>query len=188
MPKLSHANVAILFADLQDSIVGHSGTNPEGAIRRSAAALAGFARDLRIPAIASVVPFGTDDPQPIAEISAALPQIRTFARGGPAVLAHPETRDAILHSPRRILAIAGVASEVVVLHASLAARELGFDVHVLLDACGGFSARTEEAALREIEKAGGITSSVASFTTRLADEFRTPEGQAAMGALQALMS
>lgn len=188
MPKLSHTDVTILFADLQDSIVGHSGTNPEGAIRKSAAALAGFARDLAIPVIASVVPFGTENPCAIAEITAALPQIRTFARSGPAVFAHPETRDTILHSHRRILAIAGVASEVVVLHASLAARELGFDVHVLLDASGGFSPRTEDAALREIEKAGGVTSSVASFATRLADEFGTPEGQAAFGALTALMS
>ena len=104
------------------------------------------------------------------------------------MFAHPETWDTILHSPRRILAIAGVASEVVVLHASLAARELGFDVHVLVDACGGFSARTEDTALREIEKAGGITSAVASFTTRLADEFGTLEGKAAMSARQALMS
>lgn len=188
MPKLLTSNILILFADLQDSIVGHGSTNPEGVIRKSAGALAAFARDLRIPAIASVVPFGTDDPQPIREIKADLPDIRTYPRAGPAIFAHAETRDAILTSGRRTLAIAGVASEVVILHAALAAREFGLNVHVLLDAGGGFSARTEDAAIREMEKAGAVTSSVASFTTRLADEFSSPEGQAVMGALQALMS
>ncbi|WP_288582436.1 isochorismatase family protein [uncultured Methylobacterium sp.] len=187
MPQLAPADVAILFADLQDSIVGHAATADEASIRKSAGALAGVARDLGLPAFASVVPFGTDDPRPIAEITAALPDIPILKRGGPAVFAHAPSREALLGTGRRVLAIAGVASEVVVLHAALAARSASLDVHVLLDASGGFSDRTEAAALREIEAAGGITSSVASFATRLADTFDTREGQAAMGALVRLM-
>ncbi|MFH6786945.1 MULTISPECIES: isochorismatase family protein [Methylobacterium] len=187
MPQLVPADVAVLFADLQDSIVGHAATTDEARLRKSAGALAGVARDLGLPAFASVVPFGTDDPRPIAEITAVLPDIPVLTRGGPAVFAHAPSREALLGTGRRVLAIAGVASEVVVLHAALAARAAGLDVHVLLDASGGFSDRTEAAALREIEAAGGITSSVASFATRFADTFETREGQAAMGALVRLM-
>ncbi|GJD52140.1 hypothetical protein OPKNFCMD_4902 [Methylobacterium crusticola] len=187
MPNLAPSDVVLLFADLQDSIVGHSATNGEAAIRKAAGALAVLARDLAIPAVASVVPFGTDDPRPLAEITAALPDVPVLARGGPSVFAHALTRDAILGTGRRTLVLAGVASEVVVLHASLRAREAGLAVHVLLDASGGFSPRTEAAALREIEAAGGVTSSVASFATRLADAFDGPEGRAAMAALVSLM-
>ena len=188
MPVLTSSDLVILFADLQDGIVGHSATTDEPSLRRSAGALAAFAQALSIPCVASVVPFGTDDPQPIVEIAAALPRLPVIARAGPSVFAHAPTRDAIAATGRKTLVVAGVASEVVVLHAALAARAAGLDVHVLLDASGGFSPRTEAAALREMERAGAVSSSVASFTTRLAEDFSTAEGQAAMAALMSLMS
>ncbi len=187
MIRFDPADTMILFADLQDSIIGLSGTNDEAAIRKSAAALAGFARGMRLPAFASVVPFGTDNPRPLAEITAALPDIPVFARGGPKIFAHAPTRDALQATGRRTLAIAGVATEVVVLHAVLAARAADYSVFVLLEASGGFSPRTEAAALRSMEAAGAVTGSVASFATGFADEFASPEGQAAMGALTVLM-
>lgn len=187
MPSLSPTDALILFADLQHAIVGHSATNPEKTIRRSAGALAAFARDVGIPALASVIPFGTEHPKPIGEILDALPDIPVFPRGGPAVFSHGPTRSAIAATGRRNLIIAGVASEVVVLHAAVAALELGMSVHVLLDACGGFSARTEDAAIREIERAGGVATSVASVATGTVGEFGTPDGKAALKALQSLM-
>ncbi len=187
MPNLSPADSLILFADLQHEIVGRSATNPEKTIRRSAGALAVFARETGIPALASVVRFGTEHPKPIGEIGDALPDIPIFPRGGPAVFAHGPTRAAVAATGRRSLLIAGVASEVVVLHAAVAARESGMAVFVLLDACGGFSARTEDAAIREIERAGGVATSVASFATGTVEEFGTSDGQAAMKALRSLM-
>src|SRR5690242_2804380 len=88
-------NTAILLADLQDTIVPHSGTNEEAALRRSAKALAGFARDLGIPSVVSVVPFGTDSPQRIAELREALPDAPIIVRHGPRIFAHPPSVDAI---------------------------------------------------------------------------------------------
>lgn len=188
MPQLKPSDVMILFADLQDSIVEHSATQSEAAIRRSSGALAAFARDLSIPAFASVIPFGTDDPRPLAQITAALPEIPVLSRSGPSVFAHLPTRSALEATGRRVLVIAGAMCEVVVLHAALAARAMAWDVHVLVDASGSFSPRTEAAALQEITAAGGVTGSVASFATRLCDDFGSAEGQAAMRALQALMN
>lgn len=187
MSQLNSSEVMILFADLQDSIVGLSATQPEAAIRKSAGALASLARDLAIPAFASMVPFGTDAPKPIDEIVAALPDLPVLSRSGPSVFAHGATRAALEAAGRRVLVVAGVACEVVVLHAALAARASGLQVHVLLDASGGFSRRTEDAALREIEAVGGVPSSVSSFATRLCDDFGSREGRAAMGLLQAVM-
>jgi len=61
---------------------------------------------------------------------------------------------------RRTLVVSGFATEVVVLHAVRAAISAGCDVLVPVDACGGMSARTEDAAFRQIEAAGGVTTSL----------------------------
>ena len=54
------------------------------------------------------------------------------------------------------------------LRAALSALESDYRVQVPVDACGGLSARTEDAALRQIEAAGGVTTSVVSLMTAMA--------------------
>ena len=59
-------------------------------------------------------------------------------------------------------------------------------MHVPVDACGGLSARTEDAALRQIEAAGGVTTSVVSLVTAMAPDFAREPGKNTFAALQAL--
>jgi nicotinamidase-related amidase len=96
------------------------------------------------------------------------------------------TNDALAASGRQNLIIAGFATEVVVLHAALTALEKGYRMHVPVDACGGMSARTEDAAFRQIETAGGVTTSVVSLVTALAPDFAQEPGRSAFAALQTL--
>jgi hypothetical protein len=53
----------------------------------------------------------------------------------------------------------------------------------VIDACGGMSQRTEEAALRRIAKSGASTVSVMTLAGELAGDFREPKGQQAIGIL-----
>lgn len=64
-----------------------------------------------------------------------------------------------------------------VLHAVLDARKYGYQVLVPVDACGGMSPRTEEAAFRQIEFSGAITTSVVSIAAKLAPDFTTNQGK-----------
>jgi nicotinamidase-related amidase len=82
--------------------------------------------------------------------------------------------------------IAGFATEAVVFHAALSALECGYQVQVPVDARGGMSARTEDAALRQIEAAGGVTTSVVSLVTAMAPDFAREPGRNTFAALQAL--
>jgi nicotinamidase-related amidase len=75
---------------------------------------------------------------------------------------------------------------VVVLHAVLDACKQGYRVLVPVDACGGLSERTEEAALRQIEAAGAISTSVVSIATKLAPDFTTDVGKQMFGIVQKL--
>jgi len=51
----------------------------------------------------------------------------------------------------------------------------------MIDACGGLSARTDDAALRRLTQAGVVTSLVASLAGQLAGDFSQPRGGAALG-------
>jgi hypothetical protein len=59
-------------------------------------------------------------------------------------------------------------------------------VQVPVDACGGLSARTEDAAFRQIEAAGGVMTSVVSLVTAMAPDFAQEPGRNTFAALQAL--
>ncbi|MGW0581369.1 isochorismatase family protein [Streptomyces sp. NPDC002920] len=146
--------------------------------------LAQLARLLDIPVTLSVAP-SAGGSAVIEE--ASIPEAPVFVRGGPSALDDVATRQAITVQRRAVLALCGVSSEIVVLHTALDAIAAGFEVVVLLDACGGLSARTEQAAFRQIEAAGGLISSVASFTTDLVRDFTTPTGGEVITNLQGLL-
>ncbi|WP_326821372.1 isochorismatase family protein [Streptosporangium sp. NBC_01756] len=178
---IDHRTLQIVFADLQDSIVALSSTNSPETIRRSAGVLAKVAQTLDIPFTVSVAP-RPDGPGVIAE----LPETPPFVRGGPCCWDDRAWREAITAQARKTLAICGVTSEIVVLHTALAALADGYDVIVLVDASGGISERTENAALRQIEAAGGTVTSVASLVTSMVRDFTTPTGRTVITALHDL--
>ena len=96
------------------------------------------------------------------------------------------TRTAIAATGRQHLVIAGFATEVVVLHAVRDALAAGYRVLVPVDACGGMSSRTEDAAFRQIEAAGGITTSVVTLVTAMVPDVSTDLGRQALEILQLL--
>ncbi len=63
------------------------------------------------------------------------------------------------------------------LHAALDAQKQGYQGIVAVDARGGLSERTEQAALRQMEGAGVLISSVVSIATKLAPDFTTEKGK-----------
>ncbi len=169
----SRTNTAVLFLDLQEQIVQRSRTVPVDKLRRTAGALAKLAALHRVPVFLSDVPsrgafldevlapLGNPQPRPRTDTSA-------FADAG-LVAALEETG-------RRVLILAGVASEIVVQRTALAALAAGYEVEVAVDASGGIDARTEEAAWRRVVQAGGATTSVITFAAELVENFATEIG------------
>jgi nicotinamidase-related amidase len=179
-------DVQILFADLQPPIIARSKTNPFRSIRASAAVLAEIASILRIPMLFSVVPDGGSAPELIAELTAHANAANTLPRTSANPMLDPATVAALARNERETILLAGFATEVVVVHAALGAIEQGYEVFVPVDACGGMSERTEAAAFRQIEAAGGTTSSVVWLATALTPEFGRPPGSEVFETLQQL--
>jgi hypothetical protein len=177
-PTDLRAAALVVFLDLQDEIVKNSQTNPLGALRVHAGALAKLAALHELPAFASSVPPGGAF---LPEVLAALPAVQPRPRQYTTAFADSGLTAAIAQTGRRIVVLSGVASEIVVQRTALDAIAAGYTVHVAVDACGGVSARTEDAAWRRIVQAGGVTTSVTTLAAELAGDFTTELGGKTLG-------
>jgi nicotinamidase-related amidase len=184
---LSPDDSAILFADLQAGIIELGATNELARLRRSVGALAKLAALFAMPVVVTAAP-AEGGPRVTPEIAAALGELPPYVRTTTDAFTHPATRDAILKTGRKTLLIAGVATEVIVQHSALSAVAAGFAVQVVVDACGGLSPRTEDAALRRLVQAGVVTASMASLAGQLAGDFTQPKGAQAIGILYEMAS
>ncbi len=177
-------NAMVLFLDLQEEIVKNSHTMPLDRLRRTAGVLAKLASLHGLPSFASAVPpGGAYLPDVLAPLGGVSPRPRTqttaFVDAG--------LVEALHGAGRRVLVLAGVASEIVVQRTALDALAAGFEVQVLVDACGGIDARTEEAAWRRIVAAGGTTSSVVTLAAELAGDFTSDKGGQTLGLMYEVM-
>ena len=175
----------ILFIDLQTDIVVNSRTMPTDALRKKSGVLAKLAALHKLPAFVSAVPpGGAFFEEVLAPLNHPTPRPRTqtsaFADAGLVAAMKATGRSTVL--------IAGCASEIAVQRAALDAQEAGFRVQVVVDACGGLSERTEDAAWRRIGAAGGVTTSVPTFAAELAGDFTTELGGATLGLMYEALS
>jgi nicotinamidase-related amidase len=179
----------LLFADLQAGIADLRLTVAEAQLKRGVSALARLAEIFDIPTLITVVPGPDGRPSELmAEVKAASARASMFVRTTPNSFNDREIREAIETSGRKTLLVSGVATEVAVQLPVLTAAAEGYDVHVLIDACGGVSPRTEDAALRRMSQAGAHISSLPTLIGELAGDFTYPRGQAAIGVLFELAS
>jgi nicotinamidase-related amidase len=175
-------DTVILFADLQEGIIERSMTNDLARLRRAVAAVAKLAALFDIPAIVTTGP--TEGGVHVTpEIAAALGELPQHVRTSTDAFTHTPTREAIERTGRKTLLVAGVATEIIVQHSALSGMARGLQVQVIVDACGGLSQRTEDAALRRLTQAGVVTTSVASLAGQLAGDFMQPKGRQALGIL-----
>ena len=184
--KLDRTATQVLFADLQPSMVARSKTNPPAALAASVGVLAEAAALLGLPMQFSVVPEDNGAPVLMPELAQHAGRAALLPRMSANPFLDEATRTALAATNRQTLIVSGFAMEVVVLHAARAAIAAGFDVVVPIDACGGMSVRTEDAAIRQIESAGGVITSVVGLITALAPDASRSPGKEAFAALQSL--
>ena len=185
---LQPSSTVILFADLQQGIVELQSTNEPKRLRAAVAALAKLARLFHLPAIVTTAPGEDGKAVVIPEIGAALGELPQHLRTTTDSFTHAATRDAIVAVKRPTLLIAGVATEIIVQHSALSGVSHGLNVQVVVDACGGLSPRTEDAALRRLTQAGVVTTSVASVAGQLAGDFTQGSGAQALGVLYEMVA
>lgn len=182
--RINANDTIVLFADLQTGIVELSQTNPVDRLKKAVLALAKLANLMNIPALVSGVRGEDGNPSKmIPQIAEGLGDITTHHRTTCDSFLNQEIVSAIKATGRKTLLICGVATELAVQLPALTASDQGYKVFVVVDACGGMSDRTEQAALWRMAKAGATTVSVMSLAGEMAGDFREPKAQQAIGIL-----
>ncbi len=179
--RIDPQDAVILFADLQAGIIELSQTNPLPRLKTAVLGLAKLAKLFEIPVIVSGIQGEDGSPANVTpEIAQALGPLPTHHRITCDSFLNPAILSAIEATGRKTLLISGVATELAVQFPALTAASLGFNVFVVLDACGGMSDRTEQAALHRIAQAGATTVSVMTLAGEMAGELNTPKAQQAV--------
>jgi nicotinamidase-related amidase len=181
---LDRRDAQLLLIDLHPDLMPLSRTVPEDALRTSATALAHAAALLGIPATESMLaglPHSS-----IPEIADRL-STTVFFRTTPHAFSDSATREALSGNGRPVVGIGGILTEIGVLNNVLGAVSAGYDVHVLVDLCGGICERSERAAFDQMQRAGATLSSTASFVTALIRDFTTSPDQQALESLYPLL-
>jgi nicotinamidase-related amidase len=182
--RIDPSNAVVLFADLQVGIVELTQTNPLERLRKSVLALAKLAKLFDMPAVVSAIQDQDGNPaKVIPEIAEGLGELPTHHRTTCDSFLNPEIVAAIEATGRKTLLISGVATELAVQLPALTAADRGYKVFVVLDACGGMSERTEQAALLRIGHAGVTTVSVMALAGEIAGDFRDAKAQQAISIL-----
>jgi nicotinamidase-related amidase len=182
--RINPQDTVVLFADLQAGIAELTQTNPLDRLKIRIRALAKLAKLLDIPAIVSGIRGEDGSPaKVVSEIADGLGVLPTYHRTTCDSFLNEEIVSAIKATGRKTLLISGVATELAVQLPALTASDQGYRVYVVLDACGGMSERTEQAALLRMAKAGATTVSVMTIAGELAGDFREVKAQQAIGIL-----
>jgi nicotinamidase-related amidase len=174
----------LLFADLQLGIVELSQTNPLPRIKTAVRALAKLAKLFEMPVVVSGVQGQDGGPaKMIPEIAEVLGELPTHHRTTCDSMLNAEILAAIEKTGRKTLLISGVATELAVQLPALTAADRGYKVSAVIDACGGMSERTEQAALLRMAKAGATVVPVMTLAGEIAGDFREEKAQQAIGIL-----
>jgi len=171
----------VLFADLQAGIADLPMTVTSERLRKGVSGLSRLAALFGIPAVATVVQ-GRDGASPaiLPEINQALGKLDIVQRVAADAFRNEAILEAVSASGRKTILISGVATELAVQLPALTGCDLGYRMFVVIDACGGMSTRTEQAALQRMQATGVNLVSVMTLAGELAPNLGDAIGQKAV--------
>ena len=181
--RIVASDTLVLFADLQEGIADLPLTVTMAQLKKSVLALAKLAKLFELPVFVTAVPGEDGTAKLLPEIEEGYGTLPTHYRSTADSFLNEPIAAAIKATGRNTILISGVATELAVLLPALTGADLGYRTFAVLDACGGTSERTEEAAIHRILANGGSTTAVITLAGELAGDFRTAKAQEAVGIL-----
>ncbi|MCF3118986.1 isochorismatase family protein [Streptomyces arenae] len=178
---LPPAETAVLLIDHQDGTMSWVGSSDREVMKANALALAKAAKALAMPLV--LTSSMEDQAQgPLAvEFERIAPKefaARVRRSGAVNAMDDPAFAEAVAATGRRNLVVAGVTNDVCTVYPTLTALERGYTVYVVADAGGSTNRAADDAALRQMERAGAEITSTNMVLTGLARDWTSPAGQA----------
>jgi isochorismate hydrolase len=185
---LNASTVQLLLIDVQPETIGTSRTNSRENLVKAISGMARAAKLFHLPMTASLMKLGSETPRLLPELDGPWQGVPILSRTTMNPFDDAATKKRIEELGRHDIVIFGVTSELAVLLAIFSAVVLGHEVHVPVDACGGYSQRTEEAAFRRIESFGAATAASVTLAAVLQPDLATKGGPEMAEILTHLMS
>jgi nicotinamidase-related amidase len=187
-PKLAHTDAVVVFADIQKNIVDLPLTVKPADLLPSVRGLARIAEIFDIPTFALSIPKRDGgEVQIVPEITETRKKVKHLQRTTPDSFENAGIRDALAATGRKTLVVCGIATEIVVHWLVVSGIANGYKVYVVVDACAGLGARSEEAAWRRFESVGAVMTSVVSLAGELSGDMSQPVGREAIGVVYELI-
>jgi len=144
----------MLLVDFQAGLGFGAESMPRQVVVNNAVALARTGVAFKVPIVASTSASRVYSGPLLPALQDALPSVKAIERKNMNVWEDDTARDAIVSTNRKRLIVAGFLTEACVSFPVLSALNDGFEVFVVVDACGRLTPAGHEFALRRLEQAG----------------------------------
>jgi nicotinamidase-related amidase len=148
-------------------------------LKRNALVLAKAAKVLNMPVVLTSSMEEQAQGPLLSELEEILPEqfaSRVKRFGVVDAMNDPNFAAAVKATGRKNLIMAGVTTDVCVVYPAMRAVNEGYDVQVVVDACGSPTKLADETALRRMEREGVALTSTVQLVAELAQNWTTPEG------------
>ncbi len=176
-------NAALLLIDYQVGTMQLIRNRSREQVHRNGVILATLASRLGLPVVLTSSLEDQFQGPLVPEFAELLPDAyekRSRRLGVVDALDDPSFAAAVESTGRRNLIIAGVTTDVCLIHPSLRAVRGGYDVQVVVDASGSNTAVSEEIALRSMQQGGVRLTTMPQILSELAGDWTAPSGVAVM--------
>ncbi|HKW34861.1 MAG TPA: isochorismatase family protein [Candidatus Acidoferrum sp.] len=173
-------NAAMALIDHQVGTMGWTHSHDINLVKKNALRLARIAKAVGIPLVLTSSMEDQVQGPLVPELEQILPE--AFARRvkRPGIVNAMEDdgfNKAVKATGRKKLFVAGVTTEICVTFAVLQMMEEGYEVQVSADASASWSKYGNEIALRRMENAGAVITTVDQIVSELAIDWRSPNGK-----------
>ncbi len=173
-------NAAMLLIDHQVGTMGWTHSHDINLVKQNALKLAKIARALSIPAVLTSSMEDKVQGPLIAELEPILPEAFAARVKRPGIvnaMHHEGFNKAVKATGRKKLFVAGITTEICVTFPVLQMLDEGYEVQVSADASASYTKYGDDLALRRMEKAGAIITTVDQIISELAIDWTSPNGQ-----------
>jgi nicotinamidase-related amidase len=181
-PSFSPQNSAILLVDHQELTVNWVHSIPRETLQANVRMLARLGAEMHIPLVVTTTMETTQVGPTIKDIQTLAPQAYAdrIRRGGTlSAFLDPAFAKAVKTTGRKNLIIAGLTSDICLMHTVESALRAGYKVEVVADASGSMTPLADEVTWARMRSMGAIVTDGNQVLTELFPDFGTPEGQKA---------
>ena len=179
-------NAAMLLIDHQLGTMGWTHSHDINLVKANALKLARIAKALKLPVVLTASMEDHVQGPLMPELEQILPEAFAQRIKRPGIvnaMHHEGFNKAVKATGRKKLFVAGITTEICVVFPVLQMLDEGYEVQVSADASASWTKYGDDLALRRMEDAGAVITTVDQIISELAVDWTSPNGQKLQGIL-----